>query len=277
MRFGKREKTRELDSYLRRTSRPIYSLIIVSILIVIYEAGLSFLSPDFFLTSSDKIPGMVVTFAWVRELLLRMNFSNTMSWVGTPLVVVLALFIVQLKSRDRIRISWLDVPLTFAESALLALPLLVFSTCVHYLSAQSTGVAPVPAVPDLAAQISTQSEAGSFMAGLVSGIGAGIFEELVFRLFLISLFTFIFEKLFAMPQIRSIIVSVVISSLLFSLHHYYFFLDGNFYAGETFLISTFIFRFVAGIYLAIVFGMRGFGIVATTHVINNIVCVFIVN
>ncbi|MGE4285760.1 MAG: CPBP family intramembrane glutamic endopeptidase [Phycisphaerae bacterium] len=276
MRFGKREKSRELDSYLRRTSRPIYSLIIVSILIVIYEAGLSFLSPDFFLTSSDKIPGMVVTFAWVRELLLQMKFSNTMSWVGTPLVVVVALIIVQVKSRDRIRISWLDVPITFAESALLALPLLVFSTCIHYLSTQNASIAPVPAVPDLAARLFVQSEAGSFMVSLVSGIGAGIFEELVFRLFLISLFTFVFEKLFAMPQIRSIMAAVIISSLLFSLHHYYFFMSGKFYEGEPFLVSTFIFRFVAGIYLAIVFGMRGFGIVAATHVINNIVSVFIV-
>ncbi|ARN57783.1 CPBP family intramembrane glutamic endopeptidase [Sedimentisphaera salicampi] len=272
MNFGSKGKTHELDLYLHRTSRPIYSLILVSILIVVYEAGLSSLSPDFFATKTEHIPGIVVSFEWVRKFLLWLNFSEMQAWVGTPLVVIAALGIVQIKSREKIEVEWSDLPIIFAEATILTIPLLVCSSCITYIAGQhGPGYSPVPAVPDMSAALDWQTPGGMFAVNIVSGIGAGIFEELVFRLLLISFATLIFEKLFGMPRIRSTITAVIVSSLLFSLHHYFYIMDWRFVAGEPFRISTFTFRFLAGIYLSIIFGIRGFGIVASTHAAHNLI------
>ena len=278
MHFGKREKSKELDSYLHRTSRPIYSLILVFILIVIYEAGLSMLSPDFFCTPLEKIPGMVVTFAWVRNLLLSFHVPNMLSWVGTPLVVILALVVVQVKSKEKTEVCWTDIPIIFVEATILTIPLLVCSACINFIASNySPSYVPVPPIPNMSSTIDWQTPEGAVMTNIISGIGAGIYEEFFFRLFFISMATLLFEKVFGMPRIRAIMGAVIISSLLFSAHHYVYFLDGGIRFGEEFRISTFAFRFMAGLYLAIVFGTRGFGIAAVTHAIHNIIPTFLMS
>ena len=58
--------------------------------------------------------------------------------------------------------------------------------------------------------------------------------------------------------------ALVGSSLLFSLAHYVGPL------GDTFAIYSFTFRFLAGLFFAVLFMARGFGIAAVTHAIYDI-------
>ncbi|MHC5118964.1 MAG: CPBP family glutamic-type intramembrane protease [Planctomycetota bacterium] len=105
---------------------------------------------------------------------------------------------------------------------------------------------------------------------IVTGIGAGIYEELVFRLVLICLLMLIFQDLFGVEKKLAVILSVAISAVLFSAHHHIFFANGHFYQGDTFTVGKFVFRAIAGVYFAVLYAARGFGITAGTHAFYNI-------
>jgi len=94
---------------------------------------------------------------------------------------------------------------------------------------------------------------------LVLSLGAGVYEEFLFRVVLITLFVFIFTKVVGLKKITSVIFSIILSSLIFSGFHYIGFL------GEPFLLRTFVFRFIGGTILSILYVVRGFGVTAYTH------------
>ena len=73
-----------------------------------------------------------------------------------------------------------------------------------------------------------------------------------------------------MKKKMAVILSVVISAVLFSLHHHFFFANGDFHHGDIFTVGKFIFRAMAGAYFAILYAVRGFGITAGTHAFYNI-------
>jgi membrane protease YdiL (CAAX protease family) len=109
------------------------------------------------------------------------------------------------------------------------------------------------------------AEAGGegFLARLVAFCGAGLYEEVLFRLLLLPALAWAFERL-GFSTAAAAWWGVVVSSLIFSAAHYVGPL------GDTFAIYSFTFRFLAGMFFAILFLARGFGIAAGTHAIYDI-------
>ena len=93
-------------------------------------------------------------------------------------------------------------------------------------------------------------------------VGAGIWEELLFRFICIN-FIFFILKYFRFSISISIVVSFIISSIFFSLFHYI----GS--MGDIFTIYSFIYRFLGGIYLSILYYYRGIGISMMTHFVYD--------
>ncbi|MBC8310984.1 MAG: CPBP family intramembrane metalloprotease [Candidatus Marinimicrobia bacterium] len=100
-------------------------------------------------------------------------------------------------------------------------------------------------------------------------VGAGIWEELIFRLGLISVFTYIIRSVFRYGRSFSLILSLLFSGSIFSLFHYV-----GIY-GDIFTWQTFILRTVAGVFLGAVFLFRGLGISVYTHIFYDMVLVSI--
>ena len=98
-------------------------------------------------------------------------------------------------------------------------------------------------------------------------IGAGIWEELIFRLGMINLFTYLIASFFKYNKLFSIFLSLMFSAALFSIFHYI-----GIY-GDIFTWQTFILRMVAGLFLGSVFLFRGLGISVYTHIMYDIVLV----
>ena len=90
-------------------------------------------------------------------------------------------------------------------------------------------------------------------------LGAGIYEEAVFRLALIPA-VYGFARLLLLPGVLASTVAITASSLLFSIAHHV----GS--PGEAFTWYAFVFRWLAGVYFSWVFVVRGFGIAVGTHV-----------
>lgn len=89
-------------------------------------------------------------------------------------------------------------------------------------------------------------------------IGAGVYEEFLFRFLLIPGLILAFTR-GGVPSHRAALLAILWTSMLFSAAHYI----GP--AGDTFSYFTFLFRFAAGLFFASVFLSRGFGIVVGCH------------
>ncbi len=98
----------------------------------------------------------------------------------------------------------------------------------------------------------------SRMGPLIGFLGAGLYEETLFRLALIPI-VFHTLRLLQAPIVIANTLAVTTSALLFSLAHH----AGS--PGEAFTWYAFIFRWLAGIFFAWVFVVRGFGVAVGTH------------
>jgi membrane protease YdiL (CAAX protease family) len=93
---------------------------------------------------------------------------------------------------------------------------------------------------------------------LVTFVGAGIYEELLFRLLLFSGLVALLRSLLA-PKLVAVPVAAIVSATLFAAAHHV----GPY--GEPFDDYVFLFRTLAGLYFAALYQFRGFGIVVGAH------------
>ena len=98
-------------------------------------------------------------------------------------------------------------------------------------------------------------------------IGAGIWEEILFRLLLFSFLFKTLKALFKNQEIFSLFISIMISSILFSLFHYI----GN--NADIFNFNIFILRIVGGLFLCLLYHYRGFGIAVISHISYDFILV----
>jgi len=91
-------------------------------------------------------------------------------------------------------------------------------------------------------------------------IGAGIWEELLFRVGAIGLCLSFLTKFIGYSGLFSVLIAIIFSALLFSLFHYL----GPF--GDVFTYKSFYLRTFAGILLGSLYLFRGLGITVYTHI-----------
>jgi hypothetical protein len=93
---------------------------------------------------------------------------------------------------------------------------------------------------------------------VISYVGAGVYEEVLFRLCLIPVL-FGLLRAVMVPRKMAMLLTVVATSLLFSAAHYV----GP--AADQLTIFSFVFRATAGVFFAVLFVFRGFGITVGSH------------
>jgi len=103
----------------------------------------------------------------------------------------------------------------------------------------------------------------SVLQNIALSLGAGLFEEIVFRVILLNLLFFIFKPLFK-KTLMTVILSVIVASLLFSISHYV----GS--MADSWGIYSFMFRWIAGMLFTVMYFIRGFAITAYTHALYDI-------
>ena len=96
-------------------------------------------------------------------------------------------------------------------------------------------------------------------------IGAGIYEEFLFRVMLISGLTGVIGFVFLWDEKIRKVAALVIAAGLFSAFHFM----GEY--GDYFSMELFLLRFFAGIVLGALYFARGFGITAYTHSIYDLI------
>jgi hypothetical protein len=116
------------------------------------------------------------------------------------------------------------------------------------------------------AQIAAPDSTRIRLARLVAFCGAGLYEELLFRLILLSAVAGGIRLAGVQPKF-AVAAAVVLTSLAFSAAHYRPLIAG----GDTFAWTSFVFRFLAGAWFSVLFVRRGFGIAAGCHAFYDII------
>lgn len=95
-------------------------------------------------------------------------------------------------------------------------------------------------------------------------IGAGVYEELVFRIIFLQGTVFFSQHILRFRKTISLVIGLIVSSFIFSWFHYI----GMF--GDTLNIISFLFRFLAGMILGTIFILRGYGIAVYSHALYDL-------
>ncbi|MGH7673151.1 MAG: CPBP family intramembrane glutamic endopeptidase [Gemmatimonadales bacterium] len=141
-----------------------------------------------------------------------------------------------------------------AESVGLAL---VFGVVVGGLTAALLGAPPPLAAPAAAQEL----DRGTI---LMLSIGAGIYEELLFRVVLVGALAWAAHRLVGWRPPVAGAVATVAGALLFSAFHYV----GPY--GDALALYSFVFRTIAGLFFSALYLLRGFGITAWTHALYDV-------
>lgn len=143
----------------------------------------------------------------------------------------------------------------FVEAVLLSV---VFGIVVSGLTVALLGAPPPPMALGLA-----QVRLGRGTMLMLS-IGAGLYEELLFRVVLVGLFAWAGRRLLGWRPLFAGIAATVLGALIFSAFHYI----GPF--GDRWDVFSFVFRTIAGLFFSALYLTRGFGITAWTHALYDV-------
>ncbi len=255
------------NSYLERTSRPVYAIVFLLPLLLFYELGTYLV----YRNGQTLAEVRVMAFVWLKEVLGQLGYQGYLANFAPPLVVIVVLLGLQIASRKPWYFLKQDVGPMVLECVLLAIPLIVLSLFINSHTLPPDETANSLSAGALVLQASSEAVRSSLFAQIITGVGAGIYEELVFRLILISVLMLVLQDILRVHPRTAIIVSVLVSAALFSAHHHVILVNGHFDQMVPFSWTAFCFRTMAGVYFAVLFALRGFGIAAGTHAFYDII------
>jgi hypothetical protein len=237
-------------AYWADSKAPRYSLLFALPLVVIYEAlGIMLASPG---------GGGIRNAADVLLKRLFATFAGTYGdIVFWTCLIGVGLWLV---ARDIRRSGGALKPAVFlvmlAEAAFLAL-------LVGAVVGTLTSTIVRPPVPALMLMQGGPRELDLPTRIMVS-IGAGLYEELLFRVLLVSFLAYTARHLLGLPTGAAMVWAAVGGALVFSAFHYLGPL------GDRVELYSFTFRFLAGLFFSALFLLRGFGITAWTHALYDV-------
>jgi len=239
-------------SYWHASRAPRYSLLFALPLLLLYEALAAALATD----AGGVRNGADVL---LRELALAVAGTRGAQIVGAIVIAgCLALVVRDLRAhRGGLRGAVFAGML--AESAALAL---LVGAVVSVVTAQILG------------SLGALGSAGTLAIGRAAGfdwwtrlmvsLGAGLYEELLFRVVLVSALAGGARALLGWRPAAAGAMAVVVSALVFSAFHYI----GPY--GDPLELQSFLFRAVAGLFFSGLYVLRGFGITAWTHALYDV-------
>lgn len=216
---------------------PLDSAIVAFPLFVIYQVGI--------LGSETKNGADLVTH-WLITLSQSDFRLYLLFFAISVLAYVTALWFLSRTSNWNRRTVWLTV----AESMLYALSLgAVVNLVMAGLASLIPGLSLMPGDKNM-------------LEVLIVACGAGVHEELVFRVLGVGALSYVLGLRFSRKT--AVFWAVALSSVLFSLAHH----TGS--LGEAFTMQAFVFRAIAGVVFAIIYLLRGTGVAIWTHTLYDI-------
>ncbi len=224
-----------VPGYWTQSQQPLQVLIFLLPFLAVYEVGLLWFK-------AKSRPNLAEVL--LQKFFLIFGVDNpTLSYHLPALVIVVVLVTWHLTRRDKATFDPRTYIGMLIEAVLLAMPLFVFGLML-FRGTQ----------PSFATSWSTAG------VHLLESIGAGLYEEFVFRVLGIALVHAILVDLLALPEKWGAAGAITITAVLFSAAHFY---------AQSFHWGKFLYFAAAGVFFAIVYLLRGYGIAAGAHAAYN--------
>ncbi len=229
---------KESEGYFDCSKKAVYSFLFVLPLILIYEFMI-------LITGTSIRNGADVI------LKLFFNLIGIKTIVGFTLII---LFIyAYIVFSERAKTTEVIYPVYF-----------VYMFMESYIYSIFLGPAVIKLTERVAPGLAAGPRGFSMSDRFIASIGAGIYEEFVFRLVMISAFIYLFKKFIGMSEWQAAVFAIFWSAFIFSGFHYI----GQ--LGDHFDVTSFLFRFIAGVILSLLYFLRGYGIAVYTHALYDI-------
>lgn len=217
--------------YGKETHRPLNQLLVLVPLLVLFQVGAARWGSDLLVPH------------YLRFALLQMGMTGRFLTTGLVVAVLLGQ---HLTRRDPWRVSgWVGGGIV-VESALWSVPLLGLSWLTRNLA---------PAAIRVIREETLRS--------MVEAIGAGIYEEFVFRLVLLSALMLLFIDLLHLRKETFGFVSILLAALAFAALH---FSPAQWSGQQPMPWGRFVFLAVAGVWWGVLFVWRGFAVAVCSHI-----------
>lgn len=224
--------------YLEQSEKPLAAVVVVGPLAAMYELGTRGWFDQWFGFSTALRADQLVAFDLLRRGFAQLGASASYVPVALLMACLLGWHVAR---RDRWSISPGVIAGMTIEAVLLAIPIALL------------GVAMARA---FALTASNGSE------GFLLAVGAGVYEELLFRLLGFAVLHFVLADVLKCGARVALVATVGLSAFAFSAYHCL--------GSEAFAWPPFVFRSMAGLVLGVIFLTRGFGITALCHVVYNL-------
>lgn len=228
--------------YFSSTHSLLYSYLISLPLLLLYEVLIFLSQPD-----TEHVVRVSVD-VWIKTLFSYLG-KDVLS-ITLILAALLGVFVLyrERKRLSSLKLSYFLTMLIEASAYAFLLALLITSVISGLMQIQ-------PTVQNL-----------SVLQQLALSLGAGLYEELFFRVILVSVLLYIFRKLFK-KQSAAYALAIILAAATFSFAHYI----GAY--GDPFALGSFLFRFLFGLALNAIYIWRGFGMAAWTHAIYDLMVI----
>ncbi|HRP61980.1 MAG TPA: CPBP family glutamic-type intramembrane protease [Phycisphaerales bacterium] len=250
------------------SKRPLQILVFLLPLIIAYELGLALL------LRTDA--GVLTNAAHLRliEFFEAFGIGATRGLYLGGIVIVVVLLAWHVLTREPWRVSWRAAGLMAIESMVLVMPLIVVGQFIVRFAGAGEA-APDVDHATMAAMFPATALAGSAQqvsdldvwSRLAISVGAGLYEELVFRMLLIAMLHTLLVDVVKASSGLSAVIAIAVSAAAFAYYH------PLASASTGMFIPMVLFYFIAGAYFGAIYFVRGFGIVVAVHALYNIVMV----
>lgn len=220
------------------------SLVLVFPLFLIYQVGVLFTLPV--LNGAD----------FLTVFLFKNLHLSTGSYLAYTFAVAVAFAIALAVLRHKQRFDpHLIVPVLL-ESAIYALTM---GSLIVFVMTRALGIS-----PQLAGGGGGFVAQQSFGTRVVMSLGAGVYEETVFRLGILTGLTVLFDRVLGMRRWIGFVLALLLQAALFSaMHHIPPY-------GDPLHLGIFVFRVLAGVCFGLLFWHRGFAIAVYTHALYDL-------
>ena len=217
-----------------------------------YEIGVLVVTPTAIATRNGAD-------AWLRRALDMFGFRG---YFLLPLITVALLLAWHHTTHEPWSVPKRVLPVMLVESVLFSLLLVFVAKAFGFLIFATNGEAfdgVYQSAKTLAVPLNQQNQ----LERIIAFLGAGIYEEVLFRLLLLTFFAWCL-RIAGLNKKVQLIGAVVITSALFAGVHYIGI------HGDPFEWQTFTFRFTAGALFAGIYIWRGLGIAAGAHTLYDL-------
>ncbi|MCD4657730.1 MAG: CPBP family intramembrane metalloprotease [Planctomycetes bacterium] len=242
---------KERTTYFKQTETFFVSMMFILPMLVLYEVGLFLLNPPY----QNGIGA-------IFKILIRTMGTrfDTTSIIVINSIVILILIIAYFRSKKTGGIRALYFFTMLIESTAYAIVLAMFAFLFTNISKFAHEYL------NLSVLIATDSAIYNKLTHVVYAIGAGLYEEIFFRLGLLNLLLLIISHKISKTKVSSsaLLSALLISSILFAFAHG---------IGDASALSwkPMLFRTISGMFFGIVFILRGLSVAVYMHIIYDLI------